>query len=176
MCRVTRNLSVVTHKLRTKGQGHTLRDGRGDSEESGERPTRCLRKNHDASAPRAHIPSRTVRNGMWVPTGGTARLDSSGSATKRTSPVEPYPLRRLPIWVKMRWRDDEACAKSISLAPFLAIKWISQLPSTRCLFRRKYSRIRRLILFLCAAFPTFRVTVIPRRQCGSLFCWTTAKK
>ena len=38
---------------------------------------------------------------------------------------------------------------------------MSQLWLKCCLFNRKYSRIRRLIRFLCAALPTFRVTVIP---------------
>lgn len=113
---------------------------------------------------------------MWVPTAGRARFGSSGSATRRTSPAWHYPFWRSPNWWMMRSRDVEVWVKSISPAPFLAIKWISQLPLIRCLFRRKYSRIRRLILFLCAAFPTFRVTVIPRRQCGRWFCWTMARK
>lgn len=38
---------------------------------------------------------------------------------------------------------------------------ISQFWFKCCLFNRKYSRTRRLIRFLCAAFPTFRVTVMP---------------
>ncbi len=40
---------------------------------------------------------------------------------------------------------------------------ISQFCFKCCLFNRKYSRIRRLIRFLWAALPTFRVTVMPSR-------------
>ena len=38
---------------------------------------------------------------------------------------------------------------------------ISHLPVNRCLFNRKYSRIKRLILFRMAAHPIFLVTVMP---------------
>ena len=48
-----------------------------------------------------------------------------------------------------------------SMAFFLAMILMSQFWLKCCLFNRKYSRIRRLIRFLCAALPAFRVTVMP---------------
>ena len=57
--------------------------------------------------------------------------------------------------------EENACFEDIAKPFFLAIMLISHLPVIRCLFNRKYSRIKRLILFRMAAHPIFLVTVMP---------------
>ena len=57
--------------------------------------------------------------------------------------------------------EENACFEDIAKTFFLAIMLISHLPKIRSLFNRKYSRIKRLILFRMAAHPIFFVTVMP---------------
>ena len=47
---------------------------------------------------------------------------------------------------------------------YLAMMLMSHTPDRNCLFNRKNSRTRRLILFRLTAPPTFLVTVMPNRE------------
>jgi len=59
--------------------------------------------------------------------------------------------------------DKETFFDDRAAASFFAMIFISQYPVIMCLFSLKYSRENRLILFRIVAFPTFLVTVTPRR-------------
>lgn len=63
----------------------------------------------------------------------------------------------------MFFRKEKNASPVKWAASFFAMIFISQLPVILCLFSRKYSRERRLILLRVAAWPTFFVTVMPRR-------------
>jgi len=70
----------------------------------------------------------------------------------------------LGIFPKISCRYKKGWFPERFAASFLAMIFISRLPGIFFLFKRKYSRQSRLILFRITAFPIFFVTVIPSRD------------